>query len=391
MTAEWQHVSARFHAFVAELEPTPKERYATWKAATDVGALLRWRFPRPAFDVNTGAGELVAIGSHGKGTALRGSRTADAMFVVPNRYQSLMFGAGGGAEPAGRADGTDAGLPPLVRDMIALLRERYGAVKLSPDNALSVMTDIAVDGEKITIRTLPCFAHERGFFVATRAHARNQGYWSNFDPHAEARNLDTIDTATAGKARHLIRMLKAWRRTSGAPIASLALERLACEFLRVWIYQRRSALSTTGGQDSFRSPRRPGASCTFREPRGPGARRRVGAGGIQFGNVFDPWPSVTARHNERRDRTVMRIARLFTKPEASPYESIEFRTTISEIRNPDGSVVFHQDDIEVPADWSQVACDVLAQKYFRKAGVPARLKAVRESNGSGVALAPDGR
>ncbi len=75
----------------------------------------------------------------------------------------------------------------------------------------------------------------------------------------------------------------------------------------------------------------------------------------------------------------MRIARLFTKPEASPYESIEFRTTTSEIRNPDGSVVFHQDDIEVPADWSQVACDVLAQKYFRKAGVPARLKAVRES------------
>ncbi len=242
MTAEWQHVSARFHAFVAELEPSPKERYATWKAATDVGALLRRRFPRPAFDANPGAGELVAIGSHGKGTALRGSRTADAMFVVPNRYQSLMFGAGGGAEPAGRADGTDAGLPPLVRDMIALLRERYGAVKLSPDNALSVMTDIAVDGEKITIRTLPCFAHERGFFVATRAHARNQGYWSNFDPHAEARNLDTIDTATAGKARHLIRMLKAWRRTSGAPIASLALERLACEFLRVWIYQRRSAL-----------------------------------------------------------------------------------------------------------------------------------------------------
>ena len=40
--------------------------------------------------------------------------------------------------------------------------------------------------------------------------------------------------------------------------------------------------------------------------------------------------------------------------------------------------MFHADDIEVPAEWSQVACDVLAQKYFRKAGIPARLKPVEE-------------
>jgi ribonucleoside-diphosphate reductase alpha chain len=65
----------------------------------------------------------------------------------------------------------------------------------------------------------------------------------------------------------------------------------------------------------------------------------------------------------------MKIARHFTSDGASIYEGIEFRTTASEIRNPDGSVVFSHSDIEVPADWSQVACDVLAQKYFRRAGV----------------------
>jgi len=76
----------------------------------------------------------------------------------------------------------------------------------------------------------------------------------------------------------------------------------------------------------------------------------------------------------------MRIQRHFTTAGQSPYESIGFRTTASEIRNPDGSVVFSQSDIEVPTDWSQVACDVLAQKYFRRAGVPAAndLKPVRE-------------
>ncbi|MGH6882943.1 MAG: vitamin B12-dependent ribonucleotide reductase, partial [Hypericibacter sp.] len=75
----------------------------------------------------------------------------------------------------------------------------------------------------------------------------------------------------------------------------------------------------------------------------------------------------------------MRIDRRFTRAGDSPYADIEFRKTTSEIRNPDGSLVFQLRDIDVPADWSQVACDVLAQKYFRKAGVPARLKSVEEN------------
>ncbi|TVR95545.1 MAG: vitamin B12-dependent ribonucleotide reductase [Rhodospirillales bacterium] len=74
----------------------------------------------------------------------------------------------------------------------------------------------------------------------------------------------------------------------------------------------------------------------------------------------------------------MRIPRHFTEAGTSPYEAFQWRTTSSEIRNPDGSVVFRQDDIEVPQHWSQVACDVLAQKYFRRAGVPAQLEPVAE-------------
>ena len=74
----------------------------------------------------------------------------------------------------------------------------------------------------------------------------------------------------------------------------------------------------------------------------------------------------------------MRIERRYTKEGQSPYAGIEFRLTTSEIRNPDGSVVFRAENVEVPAQYSQVASDVLAQKYFRKAGVPARLKKVEE-------------
>src|SRR5580698_1359480 len=74
----------------------------------------------------------------------------------------------------------------------------------------------------------------------------------------------------------------------------------------------------------------------------------------------------------------MRIERRYTKEGQSPYADIKFRLTTSEIRNPDGSIVFHADNVEVPDQYSQVAADVLAQKYFRKAGVPARIKKVEE-------------
>ena len=76
----------------------------------------------------------------------------------------------------------------------------------------------------------------------------------------------------------------------------------------------------------------------------------------------------------------MRIRRQFTTEGRSAYEGIAFRSATSEIKNPDGSVVFKQTDIEVPEEWSQVACDVLAQKYFRKAGIPAKLKPVAEKD-----------
>src|ERR1700760_1202757 len=74
----------------------------------------------------------------------------------------------------------------------------------------------------------------------------------------------------------------------------------------------------------------------------------------------------------------MRIERRYTKEAGSAYAGLDFRLTTSEIRNPDGSIVFHLDNVEVPEFWSQVASDVLAQKYFRKAGVPSALKRVEE-------------
>lgn len=74
----------------------------------------------------------------------------------------------------------------------------------------------------------------------------------------------------------------------------------------------------------------------------------------------------------------MKIERRYTTAGKDAYAGIDFVTTASEIRNPDGKIVFRLDEVEVPASWSQVASDVIAQKYFRKAGVPLELKRVEE-------------
>jgi ribonucleoside-diphosphate reductase alpha chain len=66
----------------------------------------------------------------------------------------------------------------------------------------------------------------------------------------------------------------------------------------------------------------------------------------------------------------MRVARRFTSEGQSPYAGMQFDQRVSEIKNPDGSTVFRQEGISVPAGWSTVATDILAQKYFRKSGVP---------------------
>ncbi|MCX8043991.1 MAG: vitamin B12-dependent ribonucleotide reductase [Desulfobacterota bacterium] len=74
----------------------------------------------------------------------------------------------------------------------------------------------------------------------------------------------------------------------------------------------------------------------------------------------------------------MKIQRRFTQPDKSPFDGIAFETVASEIKNLDGSVVSRISKVVAPAGWSRVARDILAQKYFRKAGVPARRRRVAE-------------
>ncbi len=66
----------------------------------------------------------------------------------------------------------------------------------------------------------------------------------------------------------------------------------------------------------------------------------------------------------------LQFSRQFTQEGVSPYNMFDYDYRTSVIKNPTGEVVFQMDNVEVPKQWSQIATDILAQKYFRKAGVP---------------------
>lgn len=74
--------------------------------------------------------------------------------------------------------------------------------------------------------------------------------------------------------------------------------------------------------------------------------------------------------NKQKKSTGLQFRRLFTKDDLRVFDLFEYDYRTSVIRNPNGEVVFEMKDVEVPKQWSQIATDILAQKYFRKAGVP---------------------
>ncbi len=74
--------------------------------------------------------------------------------------------------------------------------------------------------------------------------------------------------------------------------------------------------------------------------------------------------------SKKKTNQGLQFSRRFTKEGVSPFDLFEYDYRTSVIRNPSGEVVFEMNNVEVPKHWSQIATDILAQKYFRKAGVP---------------------
>ncbi len=85
-------------------------------------------------------------------------------------------------------------------------------------------------------------------------------------------------------------------------------------------------------------------------------------------------PPMVAPHPVSPEPSAVRlpIRRFYTREGVDPFDTVEYELRSVRILSPDGQVVFEMDDVEVPKTWSQLATDILASKYFRKAGVPDR-------------------
>src|SRR5262249_25586166 len=82
---------------------------------------------------------------------------------------------------------------------------------------------------------------------------------------------------------------------------------------------------------------------------------------------------------KRQKELSMQITRCYTTEGQDPFARFTFVARVSRIVNPDGSTVFEMKNVLAPEGWSQVAVDILAQKYFRRAGVPDKCERVAEA------------
>ena len=70
------------------------------------------------------------------------------------------------------------------------------------------------------------------------------------------------------------------------------------------------------------------------------------------------------------DRTGLTFTPYFTTSGVHPYDLLEWERRDAVIYNEKGDVIFKQEQVEVPTNWTQLATDIASSKYFRKAGVP---------------------
>ena len=212
----WAHVTRHFEQFLGELELTCSERKdAEGKADRIARSLFAKYYPNEAFD----AWSYIKVGSYGKDTATRPRTDLDMLFVLPAGVYGRLESLTGNKQSQ-------------------LLQEVRRALLLTFPN-----TDIGADGQAIVapfqtynVDIVPAFRLINGEFDGKYliADTTDGGRWRLSDPVAEYNWLRQVDAASAGKATHLIKMLKAWKRKCNVEIKSVCLEVLANVFVTQW-------------------------------------------------------------------------------------------------------------------------------------------------------------
>lgn len=218
----WRYVIPHFEQFLGELELKLPERLdAEGKADRIARSLFAKYYPDQVFTPAC----YLKVGSYGKGTAIRPRTDLDMLFVLPWDVYARIEALTGNKQSQ-------------------LLQEVRRTVLGTFPN-----TEIAADGQAVVapfqtynVDIVPAFRFITGDFTGQYfiADTTDGGQWRLSNPVAEYNWLRQVDAAWAGKATHLIKMLKAWKRECNVEIKSICLEVLANVFVSQWEHRHQT-------------------------------------------------------------------------------------------------------------------------------------------------------
>jgi hypothetical protein len=214
----WNYVISHFEKFLTELELSQDERRdAETKAQRVAKSLFADYYPGQTFSTAC----YGIVGSYGKGTAAQPRTDVDMIFGLPATEFSRIDALSGNKQSQ-------------------LLQEVKESLLITFPN-----TDIRGDGPVVKVpfstyyfEVVPVFRWDENLFLT--AHTKNGGYWGYTNPAAEMQWLRNVDVESHGKATHLVKMLKAWKRECNVEIRSICLETLAILFVSQWINKDKS-------------------------------------------------------------------------------------------------------------------------------------------------------
>jgi hypothetical protein len=208
----WKGVTRRFMRFLENIALTEAQEADGSTKQAGVRSCLNAHYYGTASTTDNS----MLVGSWGKRTRIRPPRDVDVLFRLPNEVYLRFSGYSGNKQSA------------LLQEVKGVLQKTYSD------------TDMRGDGQVVVVRFSASFKVEvvPAFLLTTGRYwicdTNDGGKFKEVDPLAEINAVETLNTASNGNYRHLVRMMKTWQRVCSVPIKSFQLELVAADFVRQW-------------------------------------------------------------------------------------------------------------------------------------------------------------
>lgn len=212
-------VGAKFDRFLSNIQLTKAQSDDAITKHTGVRKVLHAAYYTAPYDGSTS----ILVGSYGKDSAVRPPSDIDILFRMPsslfNRYDAS----------------SGNGQSQLLQDVKTVLKKTYPTTDMRADGQV-----VVVPFTSFAVEVLPVFDRPLGGYSTPDTHSG--GSWKVTNPAAEMKRLTDSNKRSGGKAIHLLRMMKVWKRACNVPIKSFAIELMAVDFLATWQYYDKTSL-----------------------------------------------------------------------------------------------------------------------------------------------------